>query len=212
MGSDDLIKVVAFGDSITEGTYGGATETRVWTSILQRKFQESNFHIEIINAGIPGETAPQGYRRFLYHVLAKNPDIVLMMYGANDSYDPFGTGNPAVSVPRFTDALEAMISGATEKHITPVLMTTTPLFLLDELSSNQNALLDSYMGKVRDLAEKHRLPLIDHFLVWMEKERIGENMVQYLPDGVHPNAEGNRIIAETILQPLTGIVQEVINT
>lgn len=208
MDSDDLIKIVAFGDSITEGTYGGAGKSRVWTSVLKRNFQQSDFRVDIKNAGIPGETAPFGLRRFPRQVLAKNPDIVLIMYGANDSYDPYGTGNPAVSLQQFTAAIEAMISGAVQNQILPVLMTTTPLYILDELSNGQNALLGAYMERVHDLAAKYQLSLIDHFSVWMEKEHRGENVAQYLPDGVHPNAEGNFMIAETIFQSLKEIVQK----
>jgi lysophospholipase L1-like esterase len=208
MDGNELIKIVAFGDSITEGTYGGADESQVWTSLLKKMFEQANLKVEISNSGIPGETAPFGLRRFPYHVIAANPHIVLIMYGANDSYDPYGTGNPAVSVDLFSQSIEEMISRAQAHNILPMLMTTTPLFLFDELSDQQNALLGSYMDMIREIARKNNLNLIDHFSEWMGRTVRGEDVQQYLPDGVHPNAGGNQIIAETIFEPLSEIIKE----
>ncbi len=210
MGGDELIKIVAFGDSITEGTYGGADEPRGWTSLLESMFARCDLKVEILNSGIPGETAPFGLRRFPYHVIAAKPKIVLIMYGANDSYDPYGTGNPAVTIDLFSQSISEMISRAQAHNILPVLMTTTPLFLFDELSDHQNALLSSYMDMMREITMKNNLNLIDHFVEWMGRTGRGEDVQQYLPDGVHPNSGGNQIIAETIFKPLSKIIKKEI--
>lgn len=43
----------------------------------------------------------------------------------------------------------------------------------------------------------------------MEKEK---SIINYLPDGVHPNADGNRLIAETIFIHLSEIIRKEFNT
>lgn len=209
MDGGKLIKIIAFGDSITEGTYGGAPESRVWTTVLGKMFARSDMKVQILNSGIPGETAPFGLKRFSYHVLAKQPDIVLIMYGANDSYDPYGTGNPAVSIDDFGRAVDEMITQALNQNILSVLMTTTPLYLSDDPGDHQNALLAEYMGKIREIAEHHEISIIDHFAAWMDRVRQGEDVKKYLPDGAHPDERGNQIIAETIYNPLTKIIEKV---
>lgn len=204
-----LIKMIAFGDSITEGTYGGAAESRKWTSLLESMFARCDLKVEISNSGIPGETAPFGLKRFPRHVLVQKPDIVLIMYGANDSYDPYGTGNPAVPIDLFCQSIDKLVSQALNKNILPVPMTTTPIFLYDDLSDGQNALLGEYMNCIREIALNNKLSLIDHFSEWMGRAQQGEDVKKFLPDGVHPNAGGNQIIAETIYNPLTEIMEKI---
>lgn len=203
----EQIKIVAFGDSITEGTHGGAFPSHVWTAILERKFRDAGMIADIINSGLPGETAPQGLQRFSYDVLAQKPKLVLIMYGANDSFMPFDDGEPAVSLRHFENALAEMVVMAQQEGIQPVLMTTTPLDLPDDFGHDHNEMLGRYMQKVRKLAANYNLHVIDHFITWMEKQSDERVTEKYLPDGVHPNAGGNRLIAETIFEKLKGIIK-----
>jgi len=206
MADADQIQIVAFGDSITEGTYGGAFPSHIWTAILQSKLRESGMDVHLINSGVPGETAPHGLQRFSYDVLAEKPQVVLIMYGANDSFMPFGDGVPVVSLQQFVNALTDMVAMAKSEGILPVVMTTTPLDLPDDSGYDQNEILGQYMQKVREIAANYNLHVIDHFTSWMEKEMNEKIIEKYLPDGVHPNAGGNRLIAETIFEKLKEII------
>jgi acyl-CoA thioesterase-1 len=209
MDKPDQIKIIAFGDSITEGTYGGADESRAWPNILQQLLIQDGHNVSVKNLGLPGETATLGRRRFRNAVPHQNPDIILIMYGANDAFVPFGYGEPVVTIPDFKNAISDMVTGAADSGIIPVLMTTTPLFIEDSDGFDQNELLGRYMQKVHDLAQRRSLLLIDHFSKWMENEQTIKN---YLPDGVHPNADGNRLIAETIFSQLSKIIRKEFNT
>lgn len=206
MADSNKIRIVAFGDSITEGTYGGAFPAQVWTALLQSKLKESGMYVHLINSGVPGETSPIGLQRFRYDVLAQRPQVVLIMYGANDSFMPFDDGRPAVSVNHFETAITEMVVKSKSERITPVLMTTTPLDMPDDFGHNQNEILGRYMQKVREIAALHGLHVIDHFTTWMEKERHEKITEKYLPDGVHPNAGGNRLIADTVFKKLKEII------
>lgn len=145
MDKPDQIKIMAFGDSITEGTYGGADESQAWPNILQRLLIHEGFDVSVTNSGLPGETAPLGWQRFRNVVPLQNPDIILIMYGANDSFVPFGYGEPAVTLPEFENAISRMIYQANVSGIRPVLMTTSPIFIEDNEDFNQNEFLGQYM-------------------------------------------------------------------
>lgn len=212
----DLLKIVAFGDSITEGTYGGADSAQTWPFVLRYLLNEAGIRSKVIKMGLPGETAPEGLRRFKRHVVRFNPGIVLIMYGANDSYAPSGNENPAVSAQQFMDSLEQMILQSKEHQILPVLMTTTPISLEGIFSedpqtdNSHNANVRKYMGMVNSIALKNGVHLIDHFRVWMEMDENVSILQKYLPDGVHPNVEGNRLIAQTIFNALKEIIHHEI--
>ncbi len=193
--------IVAFGDSITEGTYSGADVSETWPVILKYLLCESGIPVDVLNAGIPGETAPEGLQRFNRQVIGLLPQKVLIMYGANDSFIPDDLTKSIVSIEQFYLSMEQMVLLAVQNNITPILMTTTPFsgfFNLDgDDAELQNNLLDEYMIKVRAIAQKHNLQLVDHFRIWMEMDKKTPMLEKLLPDGVHPNVDGNRLIAQT---------------
>jgi lysophospholipase L1-like esterase len=71
-------KLVCFGDSITQGTIGDAYVRHIAAQMQ---------HLEVINAGIDGDTTYNLFQRLDTAVLQHNPDAVLIMVGLND----FGT-------------------------------------------------------------------------------------------------------------------------
>lgn len=196
--------IVAFGDSITEGTYGGADVSQTWPVLLQHLLNDSGFKVRLLNAGIPGETAPEGLQRFNRQVVRLSPEKVLIMYGANDSFIPDACLSPVVSIAQFRESMEQMVLLAIQNSIAPVLMTTTPFSRLMDTDGEglQNSLLDSYVREVRAIAKQHNLPLVDHFKLWLEMDKEASILNKFLPDGVHPNVEGNRLIAQTSFEIL----------
>ncbi|HEY3418010.1 MAG TPA: GDSL-type esterase/lipase family protein, partial [Armatimonadota bacterium] len=70
------MKILCFGDSLT--TCGG--EGGRFSDILQERFPGHEF----LNKGVGGEAFPEARRRLQADVLAEQPDIVLVEYGAND--------------------------------------------------------------------------------------------------------------------------------
>lgn len=218
MAQSDPLKIVAFGDSITEGTYGGADVSQAWPFVLQMFLNKAGIPCEVLNMGIPGETTPEGLRRFKRQVVSQKPKLVLIMYGANDSFVPYGYNKPAVPIRQFEESLEEMIQQSLENKILPVMMTTTPLslpafFPEDAHTENGgNNFLEEYTDRVRLLAQLHNLHVIDHYRVWKEMDQTRQIIQKYLPDGVHPNVAGNLLMAETILNALNKIIQnEILN-
>ena len=78
------MKIVAFGDSITEGRAGGITPEQNWLNLLGQKLG-SDF--ELFNAGVGGNSAREAMGRFEKDVLSHAPDVVLLEFGGNN-HDP----------------------------------------------------------------------------------------------------------------------------
>jgi lysophospholipase L1-like esterase len=213
MAGSEIYRIIALGDSITEGTYGGADEGQTWPFLVQSMLESKGLQTEIINRGIPGETAPQGLLRFTRHVVDQQPRMVLVMYGANDSFIAYGYQKPMVTLAQFSQSMEQMMLMAAENNILPVLMTTTPFSSVTypdgeiQHAGEQNKILDQYMDRVRELAAANRAALIDHFRLWLENDREATGIAEFIPDGVHPNVEGNRLIAKTVFDALVKIIQ-----
>ncbi|MCD6336218.1 MAG: hypothetical protein J7M27_12985, partial [Candidatus Latescibacteria bacterium] len=97
------IKIAAFGDAVTMGTaakldvfhdcfqYGTTTvnmvrESQTWRSIAARIMSDwVEDDVEMINAGVAGDTSSKGLARMERDVLSQSPDYVLMMFGAEDA-------------------------------------------------------------------------------------------------------------------------------
>lgn len=74
-----MVKIILFGDSITAGYEEGLTDFR-----LNEKIEAVFDEIEVINAGIPGNTTKEALERVERHVLRYVPDLVTVFFGAND--------------------------------------------------------------------------------------------------------------------------------
>jgi lysophospholipase L1-like esterase len=206
------IKIVTFGDSITEGTHSEADAGQTYPAYLQNLLAAKGIQTTIINAGLSGETAVQSLNRFYWQVIKQNPDYVLIMYGANDSYLPPGQKLPVVSQEKFTRSIQTLIKEAKDNHIKPILMTTTPIAPVDWYDDipvqddDPMRFLKQYMDVIRNLAKVQKIDLIDHYKIWETKFNKVRLLLKHLPDGVHPNKEGNKLIAKTIATALIKII------
>ena len=75
------IHIVALGDSLTAGL--GIPESAAFPSVLQRRLKEKGFDVEIVNAGVSGDTASGGLARLEWSTPA-DTDLVIVELGAND--------------------------------------------------------------------------------------------------------------------------------
>ncbi len=202
---ESKITIVAFGDSITEGTYGGASAGHSYPALLEEMLLKQQINAQVINKGIPGETAPEALFRLQRDVVDLKPDVVLIMYGANDAYVPPDFNFPAVSPENFSKAICRMVDRLNELSIKTILMTTTPFAELDFYSSAEmeslelnRQSLETHLHELREIADKKQIHLIDHYKIWWQLDQSNEVLKEYLPDGVHPNADGNKLLASTV--------------
>ena len=169
-------RVLAFGDSLTAGPGLAADDTLPVQ--LQRLLKARGLDVEVINAGVSGDTTARGVDRLDYALSAGPVDAVILELGANDML----SGMP----PRDARAnLEKMIETFQSKGVTVILAAM--------VSSNNwgQAYREEFDSIYPDLARKYGLTMVPFFMegVWGEPKLL-------IGDGVHPNAAGAAKIAQ----------------
>jgi acyl-CoA thioesterase-1 len=189
--SDARPKVVVLGDSLTAGL--GLVETQSFPGLLQKKADEAGLSFEIINAGVSGDTSAGGLRR-LDWALHDDVKAVIVALGAND-------GLRGLSVAEMKQNLSAIIEQARDKGAVVILagMEAPPNYGQEYAVSFRQA--------YRDLAREYKLPFIP-FLLDKVAGQPGLNQA----DGIHPNAAGAAIVADTVWAVLEPILNQIANS
>jgi acyl-CoA thioesterase-1 len=178
--------IVAFGDSIVEG-YG---QPEGWPEKLGRDLAPMYNGIQVINAGVSGDTAADGLARLRKSVLDLKPDMVLIAFGLNDMKN-------GRSVDAFASDLAGIVDGVLSIGAEPVLLTTTRL----QKGTGMAARVDPkpFNEAIRALVRDRAISLVD-----VNENFKGYNTSQYLLDVAHPNGEGYRVLADIIREGLIG--------
>ena len=170
-------KIVALGDSLTSGHGIGAE--RAYPALLQEKLETAGLDFTIVNAGVSGDTTERAMRRF-ERVLDADVRVLIVELGAND-------GLRGAPVARLKENLARIIETAQARNISVLLcaMEALPIHGWDYSVAFHNV--------YRDLAAEYDVPLVPFILFNV----IGHPELMQ-PDRAHPNAAGQRAIAEKI--------------
>ncbi|MCP9456810.1 MAG: arylesterase [Nitrospira sp.] len=184
---EDRPRIIAFGDSLTAGL--GVTREEAYPAQLQRRLEELGFQYQVINAGVSGETTAGGLRRVTW-VLSAKPEIVILELGAND-------GLRGLGLDQTRDNLANIIRQLLQAHVTVILagMKLPPNYG-EEYTKQFESLYPA-------LATQYRLPLIPFFL-----EGVAAHPALNQADGIHPTAEGYKIVAEQVLKVLIPVLED----
>ena len=178
-------KIVAFGDSLTAGF--GLEENESYPYLLQQKLNAEGYNYEVVNAGVSGDTSRGGVERIDWALQGDNVQILVLALGANDML----RGLPPA---KMKENLDRIIQKAKAKNIKVLLcgMLAPP--------SMGAAYMRDFTNAFPDLAEKHKIAYMPFLL---ENIALQRNLNQ--ADGIHPNAQGTRIMTDNIyrvLQPM----------
>ncbi len=170
--------ILAFGDSLTFGS--GANTSESYPAVLAELTGR-----RVINAGLPSELSTAGAQRLDALLDREQPQLLILCHGGNDllrKLDPQQTHTQ----------LRHMIEAARQRGIAVVLIGVPEPKLFNRHSAPYYAAL----------AEEFRLPLETETLARIE----GDNALK--SDGVHPNAQGYRQLAQAVyaLLQLAGAV------
>ncbi len=179
------LKIIAFGDSLTAGF--GLAESESYPYLLQERLRSEGYNYEVINAGVSGDTSLGGLERADWVLESENVEILILELGANDLL----RGMP---VDRMKSNLGKIIEKAKARNVKVLLcgMLAPPAMGADYQRDYQNAF--------PDLAEEHGVAYLPFLL-----ENVAMQRQLNQADGIHPNAEGTRIMTENIyreLQPM----------
>jgi acyl-CoA thioesterase-1 len=180
-------KVVVFlGDSLTAGY--GLPADQAFPSILEKRLRERGTRVRAVNAGVSGDTSAGALRRLPW-VLRQKPDVVVVELGANDAL----RGQPPAGIEANLRAIteQARASGARVLLVGMRIPTSYGRDYADEVEA-----LYPRLAKSLDV------PLVP-FLLEGVAGRPGLN----LGDGIHPNAEGQKIVAANVLPHLEGLLR-----
>ncbi len=156
-----------------------------------------------INAGIGGDTATGGARRFAEHVLAEKPTALTIDFGMNDG--GYGGFNPSAAK-NYIAKTEEMLKAAQKAGVRVALISPNAVEvrvrpqLKTYLETQQK-----FYAPLKELAEKYKVPFVDQYAVTrrvLEKIAADDAKVHPFPDGVHTNGAGGLLMAHTILTGL----------
>jgi acyl-CoA thioesterase-1 len=182
------IKVVAFGDSLTAGF--GLPDADGFVPRLQAALTAKGVAADIANAGVSGDTAPDGLARLDWSV-PPGTDAVLVELGANDMLRGL---KPEVT----RDALDAILGRLTARHIAVLLcgMRAAPN-LGPQYGQRFEAIYPA-------LAAKYGALLYPFFL-----DGVAADLSLTQRDGMHPNAKGVDVIVARILPKVEELIAHV---
>jgi lysophospholipase L1-like esterase len=211
--------IVVFGDSTTAPR--GTLE--VYATLLQRDLSFAGGEVRVVNAGIGGNTTAMAKARFEKDVLAPRPDLVVIQFGLNDSavdvWKMPPATEPRVALAEYEKNLRGFIAALKAQEARVVLMTPNPLrwtdalkklyarppYLPDEVDG-MNVKLRDYAETVRRMAREEGVPLVDVATAFEDYGKDpGRKMEDLLPDGMHPNNRGHRLVADLLLKYLPSV-------
>jgi acyl-CoA thioesterase-1 len=179
--------LVAFlGDSLTEGY--GLSPDEAYPALLARELARRGRPIRALNAGRRGDTVAQGAAR-LAAVLREQPDVVVVALGFNDAL----RGTRAEDAER---ELRRIVAATRAAHARVLLVGTEPPPALATPPARR------FSGIYARVASDERLAFVPDLLAGAS----GAAGLM-LPDGLHPNAAGQRRMAETV-RPVLELVLE----
>lgn len=179
-------RVLVFGDSLS-AAYNLAPE-RGWVHLLDQTLQAQGWRVA--NASISGETTAGGAARIEAVLTEQSPDIVIVELGAND-------GLRGLPVAQLKENLGKIIARSRAAGAAVVLagMQAPPNMGADYA--------DSFRALFPALADEYHVPLVPFLLAGVAAEaRLNQ------ADGIHPTAEGQRIVADNVWTTLAPLLKK----
>ncbi|MCS7019614.1 MAG: arylesterase [Cytophagales bacterium] len=171
--------ILFFGNSLTAGF--GLEPEQAFPALIQLRIDSLGLPYRCINAGVSGETTASGNTRIDW-MLEQPVDILVIELGGND-------GLRGISPEETRKNLQSIISKAKTKY--PAIKIVLAGM---EVPPNMGQTYAAAFRKIYpELAQTNQLTLIPFLL-----DKVGGEPSLNLPDGIHPTAEGHRIVAETV--------------
>lgn len=181
--------ILFFGNSLTAGY--GLESGEAFPALIQDKIDSLGLDYEVVNAGLSGETSAGGRNRVGW-VLNQDVDVFVLELGAND-------GLRGIPVEETRRNLQAIIDTVRTKNPdTEIILAgmQIPPNMGREYATN-------FKNIFPELAEENDIHLIPFLL-----EEVGGVKELNQADQIHPTAEGNKIMAETVWEVLEPVIRE----
>lgn len=181
--------ILMLGDSLTDGY--GLERSQAYPALIAEKMRAAGFRGEVINAGLSGDTTGGGLRR-LPRYLDRKVDVLLVELGINDAF----RGLP---IDQMRTNLQAIIEAAKKRNPKVAIIIAGMQLPL----SGADGYIRAFGEMFGELAEKNHATLIPYLLLG-----VGGDPSLSLSDRIHPNAAGQRILAENVWQVLEPLLRK----
>ena len=182
-----LKTILFFGNSLTAGY--GLEPNEAFPVLIQKRIDSLGLPYTSVNAGVSGETSSGGNSRIDW-ILKSQVDVFVLELGAND-------GLRGIPVKETRRNLQSIIDKVKVKYPEAKMVLAGM-----QIPPNMGA---TYSKQFREafveLAQTNNMVLIPFLL-----EGVGGVPDMNLPDGIHPNVEGEKIVAENVWQVLKGVL------
>ncbi len=186
LGAAEPKTLVFFGDSLTAGL--GVDPAEAYPALIQRKITGAGLPWRVVNAGLSGETTAGGLRR-LDWILRQKADLFVIALGGNDGLRGIA---PATTRSNLDQMIERL-----RHHSPDIKVVIAGMQLPTNLGPEYTR---DFAAIFPEVARARGAGLIPFLL-----DRVGGVTNLNQADGIHPNAAGHQIVAETVwraLQPL----------
>jgi acyl-CoA thioesterase-1 len=182
--------VVVFGDSLSAGL--GISPRQTWPLLLLDKLRPINPHFRVINASASGSTTTDGLRRLSQH-LRRPIDIFVLELGINDAWR-------GVPIDTIRTNLQSIIDKVRARDPNVTLVIIGMQFPEPSGTGDYIAQFGKIFG---ELAEKNHAALVPYLLAG-----VAGNPELNLPDGIHPNAAGHKVLLENVWRVLEPVARD----
>jgi acyl-CoA thioesterase-1 len=189
--SSGVKRILVLGDSLSAGF--GLSSKQAYPALLSEKLREAGLtNFEVTNASQSGGTTSGGVQRLPPHLKSKI-DIFILELGINDAF----RGIPIATIRNNLQAIIDQVKARSPDARVIIAGMQLP-------NHNEDDYVFAFGQIYADLAAKNKATLIPYLL-----EGVGGDPNLNQPDHVHPNAAGQRILAENVWRALEPIAREV---
>ena len=171
------VTILAAGNSLTAGL--GVATSEAYPALLEQRLRKQGKPYCVINAGISGETS-SGLKSRIHWLLSLNPDIIIIETGAND-------GMRGIELSLVRENIQYVIRATKQKNTLPILAGM-------QMFPNMGVEYTRSFSQIyAEIAEEEKIVFMPFFLA----DVAGKPELN-LPDGIHPNARGYRLIVDNV--------------
>jgi len=182
--------ILVFGDSLSDGFT--LQRSQAYPALLAKKLDAAGLNFQVTNASASGGTTQGGLERLPPH-LNHRIDIFILELGINDAFR-------ALPVEQIQNNLQQIIDNVKTRN--PNVRVVIAGMQLPNYATDDYV---SAFGKMfGELAAKNGAALVPYLL-----ERVAGDPSLNLADGIHPNAAGQKILAENVWRVLESIARQL---
>ena len=189
LNAGDMKRILVLGNSLSGGF--GLKPSEAYPALLANKLRAAGLNFQVTNASQTGGTSDAGLERLPGH-LKRKIDIFILELGINDAFRGVPVGQIQNNLQQIIDKVKAR-----NPNVRVVIAGM----------QQPNYATDDYVaafGKMfAQLASKNGALLVPYLL-----EGVAGDPLLNLPDGIHPNAAGQKVLADNVWRVLEPVARE----